>query len=52
MLYQIVCLACGYHRAWLTLLEAHADGRRHDAAPCAIPPPGPPAYPNSAKSEP
>ena len=35
MLYQIVCLSCGYHRAWPTLLEAHADGNRHHTAPCA-----------------
>ena len=38
MLYQIVCLSCGYHRAWPTLLDAHADGHRHHAehmAPCA-----------------
>ena len=54
MLYQIVCLSCGYHRAWPTLLEAHADGHRHHAAPCATPtaPTGPSAYPDSAKSEP
>ena len=30
-LYQIVCMSCGYHRAWPTLVEAHADGHRHDA---------------------
>jgi hypothetical protein len=35
--YQIVCLSCGYHRAWPTLLEAHADGHRHHAAPCVTP---------------
>jgi hypothetical protein len=54
MLYQIVCLSCGYHSAWPTLLEAHADGYRHHAAPCATPPAptGPSAYPDSAKSEP
>ena len=33
--YQFVCLSCRYHRAWPTLLEAHADGHRHHAAPCA-----------------
>ncbi len=41
MLYQIVCLSCGYHRAWPTLVDAHADGHRHHAehtAPCATPP--------------
>jgi hypothetical protein len=27
MRYQIVCLSCGYHRTWPTLLEALADGR-------------------------
>jgi hypothetical protein len=37
--YQIVCLSCGYHRAWPTLLDAHADGHRHHAAPCAMPVP-------------
>jgi hypothetical protein len=40
MLYQIVCLSCRYHRAWPTLLDAHADGHRHQAehmAPCATP---------------
>jgi hypothetical protein len=37
MRYQIVCLSCGYHRTWLTLLEALADGHRHHAAPCATP---------------
>jgi DNA-directed RNA polymerase subunit RPC12/RpoP len=31
MLYQVVCLSCGYHRDWATLLEAHADGHRHQA---------------------
>jgi hypothetical protein len=31
MLYQIACLSCGYHRAWPTLLEAHADGHHHHA---------------------
>jgi hypothetical protein len=38
MVYQIVCLSCGYHRAWPTLVDAHADGHRHHdghAAPCA-----------------
>jgi hypothetical protein len=35
--YQIACLSCGYHRAWPTLLEAHADGHRHHTAPCATP---------------
>jgi hypothetical protein len=35
--YQFVCLSCGYHRAWPTLLEAHADGHRHHAAPCVTP---------------
>jgi hypothetical protein len=29
MLPQIVCLSCGYHRTWPTLLEALADGRHH-----------------------
>ena len=28
MLPQIVCLSCGYHRTWPTLLEALADGHR------------------------
>ena len=39
MLYQIVCLSCGYHRAWPTLAAAHADGRDHaeHTAPCAAP---------------
>jgi hypothetical protein len=37
MRYQIVCLSCGYHRAWPTLLDALADGHRHHAAPCATP---------------
>jgi uncharacterized protein (DUF983 family) len=31
MLPQIVCISCGYHSAWPTLLEALADGRRHHA---------------------
>ena len=31
MLPQIVCLSCGYHRTWPTLLEALADGQRHHA---------------------
>jgi hypothetical protein len=35
--YQIACLSCGYQRAWPTLLEAHADGHRHHAVPCATP---------------
>ena len=35
MLYQIVCLSCGYHRAWPNLFDALADGHRHHAAPCA-----------------
>jgi hypothetical protein len=35
MSYQIVCLSCGYRRAWPTLLDAQADGHRHHAAPCA-----------------
>jgi hypothetical protein len=30
-LYQIVCISCGYRRAWPTLVEAHADGHRHHA---------------------
>jgi hypothetical protein len=33
MLPQIVCLSCGYHRTWPTLLEALADGRRHAEHP-------------------
>jgi DNA-directed RNA polymerase subunit RPC12/RpoP len=33
MLPQIVCLSCGYHRTWSTLLEALADGRRHAEHP-------------------
>ena len=39
-LYQIVCLSCGYCRAWTTLLDAQADGHHHDAehtTPCATP---------------
>jgi hypothetical protein len=39
-LYQIVCLSCGYHRAWPTPVDAQADGHRHDAehtTPCATP---------------
>ena len=35
MLYQIVCLSCGYHRAWPTLLDALADGHRHQDAQSA-----------------
>jgi hypothetical protein len=35
MTYQIVCLSCGYHRAWPMLLDALADGHRHHDAPCA-----------------
>ena len=38
--YQIVCLSCGYHRAWPTLVDALADGHRHHAehtAPRATP---------------
>lgn len=35
MTYQIVCLSCGYHRAWPTLLDALADGHRHYGASCA-----------------
>ena len=38
--YQIVCLSCGYHRAWTTLVDALADGHRHHAehaAPSATP---------------
>ena len=31
MSYQIVCLSCGYHRAWTTLTDALADGHRHQA---------------------
>ena len=34
---QIVCLSCGYQRAWPTLLDALADGHRHHDAPCAQP---------------
>jgi hypothetical protein len=30
-LYQIVCLSCGYRRAWTTLVDARADGHCHDA---------------------
>ena len=37
MLYQIVCLSCGYRRAWPSLVDALADGHRHHAAPCATP---------------
>jgi hypothetical protein len=37
MLYQAVCLSCGYHRGWPTLLDALADGHRHHALPCATP---------------
>jgi hypothetical protein len=33
MLPQIVCLSCGYHHTWPTLLEALADGRRHAEHP-------------------
>jgi hypothetical protein len=35
MSYQIVCLSCGYHRAWTTLTDALADGHRHHRTPCA-----------------
>jgi DNA-directed RNA polymerase subunit RPC12/RpoP len=31
MLPQIVCLSCGYHRTWATLVDALADGHRHHA---------------------
>ena len=39
MCHQIVCLSCGYHRAWPTVIETIADGRRHDAehASCGAP---------------
>jgi hypothetical protein len=38
-LYQIVCLSCGYRRAWTTLVDALADGRGHivHLAPSARP---------------
>jgi hypothetical protein len=51
MLYQIVCLSCGYHRAWPTLVDAQADGHRHHAehaAPCA---PALPAQPQQDTGE-
>jgi hypothetical protein len=41
MLYQIVCLSCGYHQVWASLLDAHVDGLRHhaeDGRPSASPP--------------
>jgi hypothetical protein len=34
---QIVCLWCGYHRTWATLVDAFADGHRHDAEHGALP---------------
>jgi hypothetical protein len=34
MPYQIVCLSCGYRRAWPSLADAQADGHRHHDAPC------------------
>jgi hypothetical protein len=38
MLPQIVCLSCGYHRTWPTLLEALADGHHHHATHASEPP--------------
>ena len=43
MLYQAVCLSCGYHRGWPTLIDALADGHRHHAEHTA--PGAPPALP-------
>jgi hypothetical protein len=37
--HQIVCLSCGYHRVWRTVIEAVADGHRHDVEHAACPPP-------------
>lgn len=28
-LHQIVCVTCGYRRAWVAVIAAIADGRRH-----------------------
>jgi hypothetical protein len=28
---EVICLSCGYRRAWSTLLAAAADGRRHSS---------------------
>ena len=37
--HQIICLSCGYRRAWPSMGEAIADGRRHkrEHTACADP---------------
>jgi hypothetical protein len=37
--HQIACRSCGYRRAWLTMLEAVADGHRHHAEHASREPP-------------
>jgi hypothetical protein len=30
MLYQVVCISCGYRHAWTVLTDAIADGHHHE----------------------
>ena len=52
--HQVVCLSCGYRRAWPTVVEAIADGHRHHAehASCERPALVTPATPIRDKTGP